>query len=54
MQLVRAGILMNVLGGELMASPGLPAFTVTLAQILDMDWAALIASYAARKPQEVG
>ena len=47
------GILMNVLGGELLTSPGLPAFTVTLANILDEDCATLLDNYAAKKPQQV-
>ena len=47
------GILMNVLGGELLTSPGLPAFAVTLANILDVDCATLLDNYAAKKPQQV-
>ena len=44
---------MNVLGGELLTSPGLPAFAVTLANILDVDCATLLDNYAAKKPQQV-
>ena len=47
------GILMNALGGELLTSPGLPAFAVTLANILDVDCATLLDTYAAKKPQQV-
>ena len=53
MQLLLTGILMNILGEELMTGPGLPAFTLTMANILDVDWATLIANYAAKKPLQV-
>ncbi|KAK7114740.1 HEAT repeat-containing protein 3-like [Littorina saxatilis] len=48
------GILMNVLGGELMNGPNVSTFVSTLGQILDVDVTPLITTYAAKKPVHNG
>ncbi|XP_076470018.1 HEAT repeat-containing protein 3-like [Babylonia areolata] len=48
------GVLMNVLGGELMSGSSLSSCVFTLAHILGISSPALIAAYATKKPQQNG